>query len=63
LHLRPFAASDEREEQRGRRKRFPEKLIEQAYWNFEIMAEAKSKVSGDSGKCPECSIRWTSWRG
>ena len=25
LHLRPFAASDEREEQCGRRKRFPEK--------------------------------------
>ena len=23
------------------------------------MAEAKSKVSGDLGKCPKCSIRWT----
>lgn len=31
LHLRPFAASDEREEQCGRRKRFPEKLIERVH--------------------------------
>src|SRR6266498_230161 len=45
LHLRPFAARDEREDQCGRHKRFPEKQIEQVYWNFEIMAGAKSKVS------------------